>query len=62
MKLFITKSKRKNKTYNLLDGNKNIYCLLAMRGLKTILCIKTLIEKKDISTDIKNEKYGLLRG
>ena len=48
MKLFITKSTRKNKKYDLLDENKNIYCLLAMRGFRTILCIKTMIEEKDI--------------
>ena len=48
MKLFITKSKRKNKKYDLLDGNKNIYCHLGITAIWTILCIKTLIEEKDI--------------
>ena len=47
MKSFITKSKRKNTIYWV--EIRHIVCLLAMRGLKTILCIKTLIEKKDIS-------------
>ena len=48
MKLFITKSKRKNKKYDLLDENKNIYCHLGTIVIRTILCIKTLIEEKDI--------------
>ena len=49
MKLFITKSKRKNKKkYDLLDENKIIYCRSVIIDLKTILCTKILIEKIDI--------------
>ena len=46
MNLYITKSKTKNKKYDLLHTDKNVYYRLAIQDIKTTLCIRTTIEKK----------------
>ena len=48
MILYITKSKRKNKKYDLLDSDKSTYYRLVIQDIKTTLCIKMAIEKTTI--------------
>ena len=49
MNVYIAKSKRKSKKYDLLDSDKkSIYYRLAIQDIKTTLCIKMTIEKTTI--------------
>ena len=62
MKLFITKSKRKNKTkYDLLDDNKIYILSFGDARFEDYTMHKDPDRKERYINRHKNEKYGLLR-